>query len=166
MSTCFLLFIFFLLLKPWKSHRVSALSFILCTENLNSFLTRVRKLFAEIRYILNFCHLQWNHPSRLQNHNSFIIVKFAKSHVRDHKPTKNIWKAKNTRKRPLWPRPLQATLVGVQLTLLRLKLGKNMKVQLFWEVHKNLNLLWHLDVKVSRVLLLVYLVYDYVLKVR
>ena len=60
---------FFELLKPWKSHIVSALSFLVCNENLNSFLTRCgnysrvetiqgRKLFAKIRYIeiVNVCH--------------------------------------------------------------------------------------------------------------
>ena len=36
---------FFELLKPWKSDIVSALSFLLCNENLNSFLTRARKQF-------------------------------------------------------------------------------------------------------------------------
>ena len=37
--------LFFEFLKPWKSHIVSALSILLCNENLNSFLTSVRKLF-------------------------------------------------------------------------------------------------------------------------
>ena len=42
--------LFFELLKPWKSNTVSALSFFLCNENLNSFLTRVRKLFKGGNY--------------------------------------------------------------------------------------------------------------------
>ena len=37
--------ILFEFLKPWKFHIVSALSFLLCNENVNSFLTRVQKLF-------------------------------------------------------------------------------------------------------------------------
>ena len=41
---------FFKLLKPRKSHIVSALSFLVCNENLNSFLTRVSKLFKAGNY--------------------------------------------------------------------------------------------------------------------
>ena len=41
---------FFELLKPWKSHIVSTLSFLLCNENLNRFFTRVRKLFKGGNY--------------------------------------------------------------------------------------------------------------------
>ena len=41
---------FFEFLKLWKSHIVSALSFLLCDVNLNSLLTRVRKLFKSGNY--------------------------------------------------------------------------------------------------------------------
>ena len=41
---------FFELLKPWKFHIFSALSFLLCNENLNSFITKVRTLFKGRNY--------------------------------------------------------------------------------------------------------------------
>ena len=42
--------ILFKIFKPLKSHIVSALSFLLCNENLNSFVIRVRKLFKGGNY--------------------------------------------------------------------------------------------------------------------
>ena len=53
---------FFELLKPWKSHIVSTLSFLLCNENLNSFPTRERKLFKKGNYSMKYgfrcCQMQ------------------------------------------------------------------------------------------------------------
>ena len=47
-------------LKIWKwelifGHAVSTLVFLLCNENLDSFLTRVRKLFKGGNYMRKFC---------------------------------------------------------------------------------------------------------------
>ena len=42
--------VLFRIFKPLKSHIVSAVSSFLCNEKLNSFLTRVRKLFKGRNY--------------------------------------------------------------------------------------------------------------------
>ena len=55
MHTVFLrILCFFEFVKSWKFHIVSALIFLLCTENLNSFLTRVQKLFKVENYLRKY----------------------------------------------------------------------------------------------------------------
>ena len=70
------------MVKPWKIHIVSALVFLLCNENLNSFLTRVRKLFKGGNYMRKYGIpiLVFIPVANLMHHPLVVILGFKNGH--------------------------------------------------------------------------------------